>query len=209
MKPQTSGAWRRTTLALHSCATRKSRKAACFHLHAFGILCPSEGINELTNLVVMARLMLLSYSRTGSGGKANAKVWQRWAVSMGFPVLPLLLSTLQPRLPMGLLFPSASVQLSPPLSFSLWELREGRRRAGSEGRGCPPAVRDQRRSPWDRVFTDISKRQIRPPASSAVTAEKGVISRVRGGVLSGTWAEIAKQGPFRLCRLLFSSLQED
>lgn len=99
MKPQTSGAWRRTTLALHSCATRKSRKAACFHLHAFGILCPSEGINELTDLVVMARLMLLSYSRTGSGGKANAKVWQRWAVSMGFPVLPLLLSTLQPRLP--------------------------------------------------------------------------------------------------------------
>ena len=147
----------------------------------------------------------------GSGasrGKANAEVRQYWAVSLGFPLLALLLSMLKTRLPRVYCSPPL-LSSFPPTCFSLWELREGRRRAGSEGKGCPPPTRDQRHSHWDQVFTDLSKRWIRPLANSAVTAEKGAISRVCSGVLSRTWTEIAKQGPFRLCCLLFSPLQED
>ena len=87
----------------------------------------------------MARLMLLSYSRTGSGGKANAEVWQRWAVSLGFPVLALLLSTLQPRLPRVCCSPLRPSSFPPTLLLPVGAQRrqeEGRERGERMPTSC-------------------------------------------------------------------------
>lgn len=57
MRPQTTGVWRCAALALHSFATGKSRKAACFQVHAFCIWCLNEQIHSfIHSSIAMARL---------------------------------------------------------------------------------------------------------------------------------------------------------
>lgn len=91
--------------------------------------------------------------------KENAKVRQHRAVSLGFPVLTLILSTLNTRLPRvycsPLRLPSFPPTCCPPGSS---DKAGGGRGAGER---TPTPVCDQRRSHGDQAFTDIGKHWIR------------------------------------------------
>lgn len=137
--------------------------------------------------------------------KENAKVRQHRAVSLGFPVLTLVLSTLNTTLPRvycsPLRLPSFPPTCCPPGSSD---------KAGGgwgAGKGRPPLYVTSAAATGIRLSLTLASTGS-GLASSVVTAEKGVISRVcRGCALHDL--ETAKQGPFGLCCLLFSPLQED